>query len=70
MSSHNHATDLERMSFLGGTIFTIRTANPAGGESGYAPGCLWIASNGASSTFWINQGTLASADWAYPTLNS
>ena len=69
MSSHNHAAELELMSFLGGLLFVIRAEAPVNGEVGYAPGCMWVVSNGASSNFYINTGTLASASWGYPTLN-
>lgn len=71
MSSHNQSSKMQcsTTNQAGGKLFHFATAAPDGGEKGYASGCIWFVSNGASSTFYVNVGDYLSADWNAPTLN-
>lgn len=44
--------------------FVRGTTVPSDGATGYAPGCLFIKSDGgADTTLYVNEGTAASADF-------
>lgn len=47
-----------------GKYFVHGVTVPADGASGYAPGCLFVrVGGGLSNTMFMNEGTLASADF-------
>lgn len=48
----------------GGKILVHGTTVPADGVSGYAPGCFFIDEDGGQgATLFVNEGTLASANF-------
>lgn len=59
--------DAERVAiWIGDDKFIVTGATvPTNGVSGYAPGCLFTKSSGAAvdATLYVNEGTLASADF-------
>lgn len=47
-----------------GKVFVHGTAKPSDNAEGYAPGCLFIkVGGGDGDTLFLNEGTLASADF-------
>jgi hypothetical protein len=70
MSAHNLVSQLEEAtvstSGTSGRVLEWRHAAPAGGESGYAKGALWINTAATTTTtrIYINTGSNTSASWA------
>ncbi len=52
-----------------GKIKVHGTTTPTDGAEGYAPGCIFMkVGGGDGDTFFVNEGTLASADFNLVTL--
>ena len=69
MSAHNLGSQLEETSVVtsgtSGKAFVWESSAPAGGESGFAKGAIWINTAGSSTTtrIYINSGSNTSATW-------
>ena len=76
MSAHNLGTHLEEMTIstptTSGKAILWNDGAPAGGESGYAKGCIWVNCLGNSTTtrLYVNGGTNSSASWISITTQS
>lgn len=70
MSAHNLGTQIEEARIVNsgtnGKFIDFVHAAPAGGETGFAKGALWINTAASSTTtrLYINTGSNTSATWA------
>lgn len=70
MSAHNEQSEFGTMQRNGGRVFHVSTSAPAGSEAGFMAGAWWVYANGASSTIYVNVGTVASATWKYASIEA